>query len=199
MMSLMKKLLDSNPPRILAHHVRGEGAIQPFSVSAAVIVLTNRDLDNPAHFGRAFYSQYIGPFKSRLAASSYRIADDPVTVLDYTLHLAPEILCEAYLYGHGKRLSETHQKELFDYFLKNYYSLPEVSPRMVAASAKVRLNFDDDKTWRRQLQKFLDETRRQKERKEAEFEKLRRQTEKDATVYPSPLASKIPPQNWRYQ
>ena len=95
-------------------------------------------------------------------------------------------------------MSEAHQKELFDYFLKNYHSLSEVSSRMVAASAKVRPNFDDDKMWRRQLQKFLDGTRRQKEREEAKFEKLRRQTEKDATVHPSLLASKIPPQNWRY-
>src|SRR4051794_29191245 len=47
MMSLMKKLLDSNSPRILSHSVRGGGAIEPFRGTAAVIILTNRDLDNP--------------------------------------------------------------------------------------------------------------------------------------------------------
>jgi hypothetical protein len=90
MMSLMKKLLDSNPPRILSHSVRGGGALEPFRVTAAVIILTNRDLDNPAHFGKSFYNQYIRPFKNRLAMSSFRITDNRATVLDYTLHLAPK-------------------------------------------------------------------------------------------------------------
>jgi hypothetical protein len=76
------------------------------------------------------------------------------------------------------------QRELFGYFLGNYHLLPEVSPRMVADLAKVRLNFDDDAMWHRQLEKFLDDTRRQKEREEAELERLREKADRIAIGQP---------------
>jgi hypothetical protein len=182
LMALAKVLLDTNEPRIMVHRVRGENALPPFRVTAAVVIATNRDFDNPANFSRQFWATYVKPFRSRLSASIFKISDHTPDVYRYTLHLAPTILKETSVHlrksGTSRKLTTAQQEDIHEHFRTNWHTYPEISPRMIFNMAKRRLNTPDDKVWHYVRDKFLADELKRKQQEEAEFEKLKQSTEK---------------------
>jgi hypothetical protein len=174
-LTLFKKMLDSNEPRILSHSVMGQNYRPPFRFTGGAIICCNIDFNNATMWSRRMWEIYIKPFKSRLSTSIIRISFSPADVYDYTCRLAPKILSEKSLIEPEtkfiRKLNDSKVKEIIDHLRKNYDSYPDISPRLIENLGDLRLGAgwnDDD--WHLLRRRLMDRWSLEKEQEKQAIE-----------------------------
>jgi DNA polymerase III delta prime subunit len=175
-LEVLKVALDTKDVRRLSHAVSGKNAFKPFVVKCGVVFFSNRDFNNPAHFGGAKnWSNGIAAVKNRSLIAG--LSFDPLTCYEYTGWLATEggmlrnvsinLKPGSKIIGKNgqpttvtkenshRKLSLSEANDVLEHFAENAAHYPSIGPRELYKYARLRIGTEKAR-WERMVGQQLE-------------------------------------------